>query len=129
MLNQRKKELKAEVTTSESVHQMCRALLSVAARQASLNASVKVGWACDIRAISSADARRAWWQQIRDWQAEHPLTPEISSSEIKPQHVMVEVDRLAGPVDHRRVDVALDAGLHRQDRAVAGDLTGDIARV
>lgn len=44
----------------------------------------------------NAAARRAWWDEIRAWRAEHPLTPEISTSEIKPQHLMAEIDRLAG---------------------------------
>src|SRR5579862_3452738 len=38
-----------------------------------------------------AEARQAWWAQVREWQAEHPLTPEVSSTEIKPQHVMREI--------------------------------------
>src|ERR1700730_11652729 len=36
--------------------------------------------------------RQAWWRQIHDWKEEHPLTPEISHSEIKPQHLMREID-------------------------------------
>src|SRR3984893_11722374 len=36
--------------------------------------------------------REAWWRQIHDWKEEHPLTPEISHSEIKPQHLMREID-------------------------------------
>ncbi len=43
-----------------------------------------------------AAARSAWWQQVREWKAEHPLTPEVSTNEIKPQHVMREIDRLSG---------------------------------
>src|SRR5271165_1984582 len=43
-----------------------------------------------------AAARMAWWRQVREWKEEHPLTPEFSTSEIKPQHVMVEIDRLSG---------------------------------
>src|SRR5579863_1416000 len=45
------------------------------------------------RSKNSSD-RRAWWMQIREWQAEHPLTPETSTSEIKPQHLMKEIDRI-----------------------------------
>src|ERR1700694_1209862 len=37
--------------------------------------------------------RAAWWRQIREWKEEHPLTPETSNSEIKPQHLMREIDR------------------------------------
>ena len=40
-------------------------------------------------------ARRAWWRQIRGWKEEHPLQAVISDSEIKPQHLMVELDRLS----------------------------------
>jgi acetolactate synthase-1/2/3 large subunit len=35
-----------------------------------------------------AAARQAWWAQIREWKAEHPLAPETSDTEIKPQHLM-----------------------------------------
>src|SRR3984893_8322564 len=44
----------------------------------------------------NAAAREAWWKQIRDGQEEHPLLPEVSTTEIKPQHVMREIDRLSG---------------------------------
>jgi len=53
--------------------------------------------------------RAAWWQQIRDWKDEHPLTPEVSSSEIKPQHLMREIDRLSGG----RAIVSSDVGQHQ----------------
>jgi acetolactate synthase I/II/III large subunit len=39
--------------------------------------------------------RRAWWRQIREWKAEHPLEPVKSDSEIKPQHLMAEIDRIS----------------------------------
>jgi len=54
-------------------------------------------------------ARRAWWAQIRGWQQEHPLVPAISSSEIKPQHLMVEIDRLSGG----KAIVTADVGQHQ----------------
>ena len=41
-------------------------------------------------------ARRAWWQQIRAWKDEHPYDTSTSDSEIKPQHLMAEIDRLSG---------------------------------
>src|SRR6202034_4252215 len=41
-----------------------------------------------------AAARRAWWAQIREWKSEHPLVAERSETEIKPQHLMAEIDRL-----------------------------------
>ncbi len=44
----------------------------------------------------TASARSAWWDQIRGWRDQHPLVPEFSDEEIKPQHVMMEVDRLSG---------------------------------
>jgi acetolactate synthase-1/2/3 large subunit len=40
-------------------------------------------------------ARRAWWRQIRGWKEEHPLQAVISDSEIKPQHLMAELDRIS----------------------------------
>jgi acetolactate synthase I/II/III large subunit len=40
-------------------------------------------------------ARRAWWHQIRTWKEEHPFDRSTSDSEIKPQHLMTEIDRLS----------------------------------
>jgi acetolactate synthase-1/2/3 large subunit len=57
----------------------------------------------------NAAGREAWWRQIRDWRQEHPLTPETSSSEIKPQHLMREIDRLSGG----RAIVSSDVGQHQ----------------
>jgi acetolactate synthase-1/2/3 large subunit len=57
----------------------------------------------------NASARRAWWMQIREWKAEHPLTPEVSTTEIKPQHLMREIDRLSGG----EAIVCSDVGQHQ----------------
>src|SRR5579884_2897911 len=40
-------------------------------------------------------AREQWWRQIREWKTERPLTPEFSDQEIKPQHLMTEIDRIS----------------------------------
>ena len=60
-------------------------------------------------AALNAAHRRAWWKEIRDWQSEHPLTPATSTSEIKPQHLMLEIDRLSGG----DAIVASDVGQHQ----------------
>ena len=60
-------------------------------------------------AVKNGEARKLWWQQIREWQQEHPLTPEFSTTEIKPQHLMVEIDRLSGG----EAIVTADVGQHQ----------------
>jgi acetolactate synthase-1/2/3 large subunit len=57
----------------------------------------------------NAAARQAWWRQIRTWKEEHPLVAETSETEIKPQHLMAEIDRLSGG----RAIVASDVGQHQ----------------
>ena len=57
----------------------------------------------------NASARQAWWDQIRAWKEEHPLVAETSDSEIKPQHLMAEIDRLS----NGRAIVASDVGQHQ----------------
>jgi acetolactate synthase-1/2/3 large subunit len=54
-------------------------------------------------------ARRAWWKQIRDWKEEHPLAPSTSDTEIKPQHLMAEIDRLSAG----QAIVTSDVGQHQ----------------
>ena len=54
-------------------------------------------------------ALRAWWKQIREWKRQHPLEPVFSSSEIKPQHLMAEIDRISGG----EAIVSSDVGQHQ----------------
>jgi len=56
-----------------------------------------------------AAARSAWWSKIRGWKAEHPLAPVTSDSEIKPQHLMMEIDRLSSG----EAIVCSDVGQHQ----------------
>ena len=57
----------------------------------------------------NATARAAWWGQIKEWQREHPLEPTVSTDEIKPQHLMTEIDRLSGG----EAIVTSDVGQHQ----------------
>ena len=57
----------------------------------------------------NAAPRQAWWKQIREWKAEHPLVAERSDTEIKPQHLMSEIDRLSGG----QAIVTSDVGQHQ----------------
>ncbi|MGE5570502.1 MAG: biosynthetic-type acetolactate synthase large subunit [Rhodospirillales bacterium] len=58
---------------------------------------------------AKSESRRAWWRQIREWQEEHPLVPTLSADEIKPQQLMMEIDR----VSNGRAIVASDVGQHQ----------------
>jgi len=56
-----------------------------------------------------AAGRRAWWTQIRAWKEQHPLVPVYSDTEIKPQHLVAEIDR----VSDGRAIVTADVGQHQ----------------
>src|SRR5215467_10335499 len=61
------------------------------------------------RKARRAPERQAWWAQVRAWKREHPLAPAYSDTEIKPQHLMSEIDRLSGG----RAIVTSDVGQHQ----------------
>ncbi len=52
---------------------------------------------------------KSWWKQVRSWKEENPLVPVYSTSEIKPQHLMAEIDRISGG----RAIVTSDVGQHQ----------------
>jgi acetolactate synthase-1/2/3 large subunit len=57
----------------------------------------------------NAASRAAWWAQVKEWQREHPLEPVTSPDEIKPQHLITEIDRLSGG----EAIVCSDVGQHQ----------------
>ncbi|HUJ20858.1 MAG TPA: biosynthetic-type acetolactate synthase large subunit [Bryobacteraceae bacterium] len=61
------------------------------------------------RKARNAAKRQAWWAQVRAWKHQHPLTPVCSDSEIKPQHLVAEIDRLSGG----QAIVCSDVGQHQ----------------
>jgi acetolactate synthase-1/2/3 large subunit len=62
-----------------------------------------------LRQAKCAAERQAWWSQVRAWKQEYPLAPSYSDTEIKPQHLMAEIDRLSGG----QAIVASDVGQHQ----------------
>ena len=58
---------------------------------------------------NKSEARKAWWKQIRTWKEEHPFDTPRSDSEIKPQHLMAEIDRIS---DGKAI-VTSDVGQHQ----------------
>jgi acetolactate synthase-1/2/3 large subunit len=57
----------------------------------------------------NAAARRAWRSQISAWKEQFPLVPSTSETEIKPQHLMAEIDRISGG----QAIVCSDVGQHQ----------------
>jgi acetolactate synthase I/II/III large subunit len=53
--------------------------------------------------------RAAWWKLVRGWKEQHPLQPVFSATEIKPQHLMHEIDRIS----EGRAIVSSDVGQHQ----------------
>jgi acetolactate synthase-1/2/3 large subunit len=62
-----------------------------------------------LRKAKRAAERQAWWSQVRAWKQEFPLAASYSDTEIKPQHLMAEIDRLSGG----QAIVASDVGQHQ----------------
>lgn len=60
-------------------------------------------------AQTKSQARTAWWKQIREWKSEHPLEPVYSDTEIKPQHLIAEINRIS----NGKGIVSSDVGQHQ----------------
>jgi acetolactate synthase-1/2/3 large subunit len=56
-----------------------------------------------------ASSRNQWREEIRAWKEQHPIVAEVSDEEIKPQHLMREIDRLSGG----QAIVTSDVGQHQ----------------
>lgn len=62
----------------------------------------------EMQGLRAAD-RKAWWNLVRTWQAEHPLEPVFGVDEIKPQQLMYEINKIS---DGKAI-VASDVGQHQ----------------
>jgi acetolactate synthase I/II/III large subunit len=60
-------------------------------------------------AATNSGPRGEWWKQIRAWNGQHPLAPEYSNEEIKPQQLVAEIDRISGG----EAIVTVDVGQHQ----------------
>ena len=58
---------------------------------------------------ANESARAGWRDRIQAWKEEHPLVPQFSDTEIKPQHLVAEIDRISGG----EAIVASDVGQHQ----------------
>lgn len=63
----------------------------------------------ELGAPKHAEARKTWWRQIREWKEEHPYDRGTSAEEIRPQHLMSEIDRISGG----KAIVTSDVGQHQ----------------
>lgn len=62
----------------------------------------------EMRSLKSTQ-RAEWWDTIRGWKEEHPLEPSFSIDEIKPQHLMSEINRIS----NGEAIVCTDVGQHQ----------------
>ena len=63
----------------------------------------------DESGTKTESARESWRGQIKEWMTEHPYDRPTSPDEIKPQHLMTEIDRISGG----NAIVCSDVGQHQ----------------